>query len=119
MARPRAFWVILAGNMPTAFWAKTREALLTTLHQLQRTQPTVSLQWFERNRLWTSPEHARAALRAKRVAGRTQGPQWRPGGTHEDPRARFKLTRDQKRARWKKRSQTPRTDRLVRPKPIK
>jgi hypothetical protein len=38
---------------------------LPTLHQLQRTQRNVTLQWFERNRLWASPEEAHEALSAE------------------------------------------------------
>jgi hypothetical protein len=103
VARLHAFWVILAGTTPTAFRAKVRDVLLPTLHQLQRTQPDVSLQWFERGRLWPSPDEARHALAARRQARPVRRPDWRPGGTHADPHARFKLTRDQKRARFKKR----------------
>ena len=58
-----------------------------------------------------------AARRANRKAadekpdaggGQRRGPDWRPGGTNQDPRARFKVPRDVKRARmaqkfgWKK-----------------
>jgi hypothetical protein len=40
--------------------------------------------------------------------GKSRGPDWRPGGAHKDPRSRFKVPRDVKRARmakkfgWKK-----------------
>lgn len=40
-----------------------------------------------------------------------RGPDWRPGGAHQDPRARFKVPRDVKRARmakkfgWKKKDE--------------
>jgi hypothetical protein len=107
MARVIGFWVILAGNTPTAFRAKDRDTLLPTFKQLQRTQPTVSIQWFERNRLWNSPEEARAALIARREqeGGRTR--EWRPGGSHEDPRAKYQLSRDQKRARFKRNARGP------------
>jgi hypothetical protein len=99
-------WVIVAGKTPTAFRARTPDVLLPTLRQLQRTQPDTTLQWFERNRLWSSPLEAREAMRARRQmrpSGAGRGRDWRPGGDHKDPRARFKLTRDQKRARFKSR----------------
>lgn len=103
MPAPHAFWVIVDGATPTAFRAKQRETLIPTLKQLQRTQPNVSLRWFDRGRLWDSPLAARDALRARRLARPERRPEWRPGGNHVDPRERFKLTRDQKRARFKKR----------------
>src|SRR5262249_26167136 len=89
---------------PTAFRARQRETLLPTLHQLQRKQPAVSLKWFDRGRVWTSPDEAREALetlRRQRKPARTR--EWRPGGNHRDPRKRFELTRDEKRARFKSR----------------
>src|SRR3990170_765940 len=103
MARLHAFWLIVDGAVPTAFRAKRREDLLPTLHQLQRTQPTVALRWFERGRTWDSPAAARDARETRRRIGRQRKQDWRPGGAHVDPRARFQLTRDQKRARFKKR----------------
>ena len=96
------FWVILAGATATAFRAQRREILLPTLRQLQRTQPDVSLKWFERNRVWSSPQEARDALIARRQQARRPAA-WRPGGEHRDPRQRFELTRTQKRARFKAR----------------
>jgi hypothetical protein len=104
MPAPYAFWVIVDGVTPTAFRAKQRETLIPTLKQLQRTQPNVSLRWFDRGRLWDSPLAARDALRARRLARPDRRPEWRPGGNHVDPKERFKLTRDQKRARFKKRT---------------
>lgn len=96
-----AYWVIVAGAQPTSFRARQAEDLLPTLRQLQRTQPTAELKWFERGRFWHSKEAAAAAARDRRKpAGR--GPDWRPGGSHADPRARYTLTRDQKRARFKR-----------------
>jgi hypothetical protein len=107
MARNLGFWVILAGNTPTAFRGRDRSALLPTFKQLQRTQPTVSLQWFENNRLWSSPEEALAVFKARRAAEPRRAREWRPGGDHVDPRARFELTRDQKRARFKRNLRRP------------
>jgi len=107
MPPAHGFWVILAGETPTAFRARTRDVLLPTLYQLRQTQPTVSLRWFERNRMWTDPLEAREALRAARERRRSRPPGWRPGGSHKDPRERFNLTRDQKRARFKRRAARP------------
>jgi hypothetical protein len=103
MAR-HAYWVILVGATPTAFRSSTRDVLVPTWRQLQRTQSDVTLRWFERGRLWESPEAARFGLRAKPPAAEKRRADWRPGGDHRDPRARFELTRDQKRARFKDRA---------------
>jgi hypothetical protein len=99
------------GATPTAFRAREREDLVPTLVQLQRTQSNVSLKWFERNRIWTSPGEAREALLALRQRKRPRDPRpaWRPGGEHRDPRQRFELSRDQKRARFKARQRRPAT----------
>jgi hypothetical protein len=103
MPAPHSFWVIVDGTTPTAFRARQREDLLPTLKQLQRTQPAVVLRWFDRGQLWESPIAAREALKMKRRLRSDRGPAWRPGGSHVDPRERFKVTRDQKRARFKRR----------------
>lgn len=103
MPGPHAFWVIVDGTTPTSFRAKHRDDLVPTLTQLRRTQPAVVLRWFDRGQLWESPIAAREALEAKRRMRSDRPPTWRPGGSHVDPRERFKLTRDQKRARFKKR----------------
>jgi hypothetical protein len=106
---PDQLWVILAGDTPTSFRARSKDVLLPTLYQLQRTQPDVSLKWFERGRLWSSPLEAREALVASRGRRRTttRPADWRPGGSHKDPKQRFELTRDQKRARFKARQRSP------------
>ena len=76
---------------------------MPTLVQLQRKNPNVTMQWFANGRLWPSREAERddfqmrkqaAAARDPRAA-RTEGAErrgsdWRPGGTHKDPRDRFK-----------------------------
>jgi hypothetical protein len=104
MPSRHTYWVIVSGAHATAFRAREREDLMPTLRQLQRTQPNTSLRWFERGRLWQSPAEARDALRARRVSGPpSRGRDWRPGGNHADPRAKYKQTRDQKRERYKKR----------------
>jgi hypothetical protein len=103
MAKFFRCWVIVDGSVPTSFRARDPEELIPTLKQLQRTQPSVTLKWFERGRLWDSPEAARAALLERRRAPNTRGKDWRPGGNHRDPRARYDIPRDEKRARFKKR----------------
>ncbi len=100
-----AYWTIIYGNQPTAFRAATSEELLPTLRQLQSKHPDAIMMWFARGRLWRSPEEARENLigRRTRPAAPRQserGRAWRPGGTHRDPRDRFKVPRDVKRKRF-------------------
>jgi 23S rRNA pseudouridine2605 synthase len=98
-----SFWVILIGKTPTSFRGKDRDDLVPTLRQLQRTQSDVSLRWFERGKVWESPEAAIGAAKLAATAAREKRTkEWRPGGEHRDPRARFELTRDQKRAKFKR-----------------
>jgi hypothetical protein len=103
VAAPRAIWIIVAGATPTSFRSRYREDLVPTLHQLQRKQSDVRLLWFEHNRFWESQEQAEAALLAERARTPGRGRDWRPGGEHKDPRAKYKITRDEKRKRFKQR----------------
>ena len=57
-----SFWIIVDGETPTSFRSPLREDLQPTLVQLQSKQPQVKLMWFERGRLWESPEAAKEAL---------------------------------------------------------
>jgi len=82
-----AFWTILIDRQPTAFRAREQAELLPTLAQLRRTNDDVILKWFSRGRLWESPAEELAA-RAPRKEQRDR--EWRPGGEHKDPRARFR-----------------------------
>jgi hypothetical protein len=84
-----AYWTILIDDKPTAFRARERDELLPTFNQLRRTNPIIVMKWFARGRLWDNPEQAQWAQQhpAKRREHRDQ--QWRPGGAHKDPRARF------------------------------
>jgi 23S rRNA pseudouridine2605 synthase len=103
MPPPTRFWVILIGKTPTSFHAKEREDLLPTLRQLQRTQKDVSLRWFERGKVWESPDAAEGAAKLAATEAREKRTKdWRPGGEHRDPKARFEMTRDQKRAKFKR-----------------
>lgn len=86
------YWTIILDAGPTAFRAAEREELLPTLKQLQSRHPDAVLKWFARGRLWNSPEEMREHARVKRTGAlyHDRGPDWRPGGTHRDPRDRFK-----------------------------
>jgi len=86
-----AYWTILIDNAPTAFRAREPLDLLPTLVQLKRTNPNAVMKWFSGGRLWDSPEAAREARR-RPVRRETRDASWRPGGTHADPRERFKKT---------------------------
>lgn len=103
-----AFWTILLGTEPTAFRASQKNTLLPTLKQLQRRHPEAIIKWFERGQLFASPEEADLARAAAVPEKRTRD--WRPGGEHRDPRARFELTRDEKRRRFKMQQRRDRAD---------
>jgi hypothetical protein len=93
-----AYWTILIDNAPTAFRAASRDDLLPTLHQLRRKNADVVMKWFARGRLWESPEAADAAARAKTMREK-RGRDWRPGGDHRDPRARFDKKAEKRKRR--------------------
>jgi hypothetical protein len=84
-----AYWTILVGTSPTAFRAREREDLLPTFERLRERHPEVVLKWFARGRLWSSPEEARAAHPVASSSS-ARGHDWRPGGSHRDPRDRFR-----------------------------
>ena len=85
-----AYWTILIGDSPTAFRAREREELLPTFERLRAKQPDAVLKWFERGRLWASPEEARGPAPSPAGPPERRGKEWRPGGAHRDPRDRFK-----------------------------
>jgi hypothetical protein len=87
-----AFWTILIDGKATAFRAREREELLPTLNQLRRTNTDVALRYFSRGKLWDSPDQAQWAGRNARAGGEARGRDWRPGGSHKDPRARAEKT---------------------------
>jgi hypothetical protein len=94
-----AYWTILIDQRPTAFRAKDREDLLPTVHQLLRTNADVVMKWFARGRIWDSPEQADWARRTLGKGPREKRDRdWRPGGEHRDPRARFEKRRPQPRS---------------------
>ena len=93
-----AYWTIIFGGQPTAFRAATQDELLPTFKQIQSKHPDAVMMWFARGRLWASPQQAREAL--IRRSRPQRGLEWRPGGEHRDPRARFKVPRGVKRARF-------------------
>ena len=91
-----AYWTILIDNKPTAFRAREKEELLPTLNQLRRKNPDIVMKWFARGRLWDAPEQAQWA--GKNELREKRGKDWRPGGSHADPRARFDKRRKDRRA---------------------
>jgi hypothetical protein len=102
------YWTIIFGGQPTAFRSATREELLPTFNRIQSKHPDAELRYFARGKLWYSDEEARAALlrerfekKSRRGAPDRRARDWRPGGEHKDPRDRFKVPRDVKRARFK------------------
>ncbi len=82
------YWTILIDNKPTAFRAQDKDDLLPTLTQLRRTNKDVAMKYFAHGRVWDSPEQAREHSR-RPASTEKRGRDWRPGGSHEDPRARF------------------------------
>jgi len=118
-----AYWTILIDDKPTAFRAREREELQPTFAQLQRKNTNVTLRWFARGKLWESREaeqadfqqQRRAALeprdrRDRPAAPERRGSDWRPGGTHKDPRDRFKKKNRPERA-WSEKDPATQRDR--------
>src|SRR5262245_61590003 len=94
-----AYWTILIDQKATAFRARDQAELLPTVHQLRRTNKDVVLRWFARGRLWESPEQeAWATTNMRRSGAGARGRDWRPGGDHRDPKARFEKGSFQKPA---------------------
>ena len=84
-----AYWTILIDDKPTAFRARDQAELLPTLQQLKRTNPNATMKWFARGKLWDTPEQAQWAGKNLPRQSEPRGRDWRPGGSHRDPRARF------------------------------
>jgi hypothetical protein len=89
-----AYWTILIDNQPTAFRARDQEELLPTLNQLRRKNSAVVMKWFARGRLWDTPEQAQWARTNLTGSEEKRKKDWRPGGEHKDPRARFDRRKD-------------------------
>ena len=58
-----SYWTILAGGLPTSFRAAERDDLLPTLRRLQERHPDAEMKWFQRGKLWASPEAAKATFK--------------------------------------------------------
>ena len=98
MAPRYTYWTIIHTDGPTSFRARDRDSLVPTLKQLQSRDPNAALKWFANGKLWDSEDAAREYARLARMAWqKTRGPEWRPGGEHRDPRARFKSAKPPKR----------------------
>ena len=93
------YWTIVLGTEPTSFRASEADELLPTLTQLRRKHPDATLRWFQRGRLWISPDDAKAALSRERSDAKGRPATWRPGGKHVDPRQKYI---DAKKAKWTK-----------------
>jgi hypothetical protein len=90
-----AYWTILIDGTATAFRAREREELLPTFNQLARKNADIAMRYFARGRLWDNPEQAQWANRNPQPARSEQRDRdWRPGGQHKDPRARFEKKTD-------------------------
>jgi hypothetical protein len=118
-----AYWTILIDGQPTAFRAREREELQPTLVQLQRKSANVTMRWFARGKLWDSREAEQADFQEQRraateprdrrdrpPAAERRGNDWRPGGTHKDPRDRFKKKNRPERA-WSEKDPATQRDR--------
>lgn len=108
------YWTILIDGKPTAFRARDKEELLPTVAQLKRTNQDVIVKWFARGKLWDSPEAELAAQYAPVRPVEKRNRDWRPGGTHQDPRDRFKKKNRPERA-WSEADRD--RDQARRPKP--
>jgi hypothetical protein len=98
-----SYWTILAGGLPTSFRSAERHDLLPTLRRLQERHPDAEMKWFQRGRLWQSPEDAKKEFEKAKLSA-PRGRNWRPGGEHRDPREAFKKKkRERNQARRQKR----------------
>ena len=87
------YWTILIDGKATAFRAREREELLPTFNQLARKNTDLAMRYFVNGKLWDSPEQAEWAKRHVTPTREPRGHEWRPGGKHADPRARFATKR--------------------------
>ncbi len=84
-----AYWTILIDGKATAFRARERDELLPTFNQLARKNGDIAMRYFARGRLWDNPEQAQWAATHPPEPRLKRDRDWRPGGQHKDPRARF------------------------------
>ena len=100
-----AYWTIIAGGLPTAFRSAERDEILPTFKRIQDKHPDAELKYFARGRLWDSQDEAKRAAEQRRQ-GRTdrpaRGADWRPGGSHRDPRQPFRDAKKARNLRWRK-----------------
>ncbi|HUS21826.1 MAG TPA: hypothetical protein VMZ66_07440 [Aeromicrobium sp.] len=91
-----AYWTILIDGTATAFRAREREELVPTFNQLARKNADIAMKYFARGKLWDTPEQAQWAARnlPREAPGGKRSRDWRPGGQHKDPRARFLKPKD-------------------------
>src|SRR6185436_15412828 len=91
-----AYWTILIDGKATAFRAREREELLPTFNQLARKNADIAMRYFARGKLWDTPEQAQWAGKnlGRETPGDKRSRDWRPGGEHKDPRARFLKSKD-------------------------
>ena len=91
-----AYWTILIDGTATAFRAREREELVPTFNQLARKNADIAMKYFARGKLWDTPEQAQWAGKNLRreVPDDKRSRDWRPGGEHKDPRARFLKSKD-------------------------
>ena len=93
-----AYWTILIDGKATAFRARERDELLPTFNQLARKNPDIVMRYFAKGRLWDNPEQAHWANRNPPTRPpEPRDREWRPGGDHKDPRARFDRSRNRDR----------------------
>ena len=103
-----AYWTILIDDTPTAFRAREREELLPTFTStaaeeqerrdaVVRARPAVGVARGRAGRLSAPQARGVSAIR-QAAAGDARGGDWRPGGTHKDPRDRFKKKNRPERA---------------------
>jgi hypothetical protein len=111
-----AYWTILIDGQPTAFRAADVEDLRPTFNRLKERHPSAELKWFQNGKLWASRLEAREASTAARRAAQRKpraadspprDRKWRPGGSHRDPRQKYKDARKAKWTRFKQRVRRP------------
>jgi hypothetical protein len=91
------YWTIVIDGTPTAFRSNTRDELLPTLKQIQRTVPGAVMKWYARGRVWDTPDEAARALRDEAAQRRRSRRPRHPGDRAS--RARRQPSNGRKRRR--------------------